>query len=195
MAVDSSGNLFFSDSKNHRIRRVDSSTQIITRVAGALPPGFSGDAGASTAAVLNAPQGVDIDAAGDLFIADNENDRIRKVNASTGVITTVAGNGTPGFSGDGGAATGASLHEPHDIVVDSSGNLFFSDAANDRIRRVDDSTGVITTFAGTGTAGFSGDGAAASAAQIDTPTFLALDASGNLFVADAGNKRVRKISA
>ena len=138
---------------------------------------------------------MDIDAAGDLFIADNENDRIRKINASTGVITTVADNGTPGFSGDGGAATGASLHEPHDIVVDSSGNLFFSDAANDRIRRVDDSTGVITTFAGTGTAGFSGDGAAASAAPIDTPTFLALDASGNLFVADAGNKRVRKISA
>ena len=193
--VDSSGNLFLTDSKNHRIRRVDAATQIITRMAGALPPSFLGDGSPAIATPINTAIGLDVDSAGNLLFVDNENHLVRRVDASTGIVNTVAGNGTSGFSGDGGPAIDASLNEPQDVVMEGTGNLFISDQANHRIRKVDASTGVITTVVGTGADGFAGDGGPASAAQLNRPILFALDPSGNLFIADTRNNRVRRVDS
>ncbi len=157
-----------STSRTHvdnRIRKVSASTGIITTVAGNGSPDYSGDGGAATAAGLYYPYGVAVDAAGNLYIADTVDNRIRKVSASTGIITTVAGNGSPGYSGDGGAATAAELYYPYGVAVDAAGNLYIADTGNNRIRKVSASTGIITTVAGNGTAGYSGDGGAATAAE------------------------------
>ena len=199
--VDGSGNLYIADSQNHRIRKVDTAG-VITTVAGSgtavyttgsLRGGYSGDGAAATAAQLTAPSGVAVDGAGNLYIADSGNGRIRKVD-SAGVITTVAGNGTHGFSGDGGAAIAAQLFLPIRVAVDGAGNLYIADSGNGRIRKVD-SSGVITTVAGNGTGGFSGDGGAAVAARLSSPEGVALDGSGNLYIADKGNGRIRKVDA
>ena len=147
VAVDASGNLFIADIGNQRIREV-STNGIITTVAGNGAYGYSGDGGAATNASLGYPDGVAVDASGNLFIADNLNSSIRKVSTN-GVITTVAGNGTYGYSGDGGAATNANLHFPSGVAVDASGNLFIADSFNHRIRRVS-TNGIITTVAGGG---------------------------------------------
>ncbi|OYV85702.1 MAG: hypothetical protein B7Z73_13060, partial [Planctomycetia bacterium 21-64-5] len=184
VAVDSSGDLFIADRGNNRIREVDHSTGIITTVAGNGTSGFSGDGGPATAAEIQPPQGVAVDSLGDLFIADNNNERIREVDHATGVITTVAGNGTFGFSGDGGAATAAEFRGPTSVAVNSSGDIFIADLLNDRIREVDLATGVITTATGNGTRAFSGDGGPATAAEVDSPQYLATDSSGDLFIAD-----------
>ncbi len=191
VAVDASGNLFIADESNNRIRKV-SAGGIVTTVAGNGTAGFSGDNGPATSAALNSPFDVAVDAAGNLFIADSANFRIRQVSAG-GVITTVAGNGTMGFSGDGGSATSASLYYPESVAVDTSGNLFIADAGNNRIRKV--SGGVITTVAGSATGGFSGDGGPATSASLDNPSGVAVDTSGNLFIADYVNNRIRKVSA
>jgi sugar lactone lactonase YvrE len=143
---------------------------------------FSGDGGPATAASL-VPGGIAFDGSGNLFIADSGISNIRRVDAGTGIITSVAGTATPGFSGDGGPATAASLRNPSGIAIDGSGNLFISDHFNHRIRRVDGSTGIITTVAGNGTAAFSGDGGPATAASLNQPDGLAFDGSGNLFIA------------
>ncbi len=203
VALDGAGNLFIADRFNQRIRRVDAATGIITTVAGDGPTGigaggFSGDGGPATSASLNSPFGVAVDGAGNLFIADTLNNRIRKVDTS-GIITTVAGNGSFGFSGDGGPATSASLHEPFGVALDGSGNLFIADRFNQRIRRVDAATGIITTVAGDGptgigAGGFSGDGGPATSASLSFPFGVALDGSGNLFIADFSNSRIRKVS-
>jgi uncharacterized protein (TIGR03437 family) len=190
VAVDGSGNLFIADFGNSRIRKV-SASGIITTVAGNGNPSFSGDGGPAASASLSFPEGVTVDAAGNLFIADGGNNRIRKVSAN-GMITTVAGNGTLGFSGDGGAATSAELDNPGDVTVDASGNVFIVD--NQRIRKVS-SSGVITTVAGNGIAGFSGDGGLATSATLEYPSKIAVDSSGNLLIADNGNNRIRKVSA
>jgi len=163
---------------------------LITTVAGTGSQGFSCDNGLANFAQLNDPYGVAVDSAGNLYIADQENNCIRKV--ADGVIATVAGNGTRGFSGDGGPATGAQLWVPQGVTVDSAGNLYISDMDNHRIRRV--SNGVITTVAGNGTAGFSGDGGPATSAQLQYPQGIAVDYAGNLYIADTGNRRIRKVS-
>ena len=150
--MDGVGNLFIADGGHDRIRKVDSAG-VIASVAGTGESGFSGDGGPATAARLNYPIGVAVDGAGNLFIADLNNHRIRKVD-SAGVITTVAGTGRYGFSGDGGAGTEARLQSPYGVAVDGAGNLFIADAGNERIRKVD-SAGVITTVAGTGQFGSS----------------------------------------
>jgi sugar lactone lactonase YvrE len=173
---------------------VDASTGIITTVAGNGIPGYSGDGGPATSASLSGPSGVVVDATGNLLIADSSNYRIRRVDASTGIITTVAGNGIRGFSGDGGPATSASL-SPIGVAVDATGNLFIADTGNHRIRRVDESTGIITTVAGNGIRGFSGDGGPATSASLNYPTGVAVDGSGNLFIADAANNRIRWVDA
>ena len=188
--VDATGNLFIADATNNRVRKVAGGT--ITTVAGTGAAGFSGDDGAATAAELDAPVGVSGDAAGNLFIADRSNQRIRKVD-SGGTITTVAGNGGAGFSGDGGAATAAQINEPNGVFADSEGNLFIADKNNDRVRLVN-AAGTITTVAGTGVAGFSGDAGPATSAQLDTPAGVAIDAVGNLFIADEVNHRIRKVA-
>jgi tetratricopeptide (TPR) repeat protein len=194
VAVDEAGNLFIADKSNHRIRKVDP-TGIITTVAGNGTRGFSGDGGPATEASFTIPSGVAVDRDGNLLIVDAGNRRIRKVDPS-GIITTAAGNGTRGFSGDGGPATSASLG-PIDVAVDGAGNLFIADISN-RIRKVDPS-GTIETVAGTGTGydtgGFSGDGGPATSASFHFPASVVVDAAGNLFIADWGNERIRKVDA
>ena len=189
VAVDSSGNLFIADFENNRIRKVDSSGNIST-VAGSTR-GFSGDNGPATAAQLLKPSGIAVDSSGNLFIADYGNHSIRKVD-SGGMISTVAGNGTEGFSGDTGPATAAQLSLPYRVAVDGSGNLFIADTNNRRIRKVD-SSGNISTVAGNGTRGFSGDTGPATAAELSSPTGIAVDSSGNLFITDTSNHRIRKV--
>ena len=189
--MDSSGNLFIADQFNHRIRKVDTSG-IITTVAGTGTDGFSGDGGPATNAQLDGPTGVAVDSSGNLFIADEGNERIRKVNTS-GNISTVAGDGTDGFSGDGGPATSAQLDRPKAVAVDSIGNLFIVDQLNNRIRKVDTS-GNISTVAGGGSGGL-GDGSAATSAQLGGPQGVAVDSSGNVFIGDTSNDRVRKVAA
>jgi len=187
IAVDFVGNLYIADSENQRIRKV--SNGVITTVAGNGTNGFSGDGGPPTSAQLSYPSAVAVDALGNLYIADSYNQRIRKV--SNGVISTVAGNGTNGFSGDGGPATSACLTYPSAVAVDSGGNLYISDNSL-QVRMV--SNGVISTVAGNGTSGFSGDGGPATDAEMASVPALAVDSAGNLYIADAGNARVRKVS-
>jgi len=186
VATDSAGDLFIAASSDNRIRRIDAATGIITTVAGNGGSGFSGDGGQASAARLNDPTGIAMDQAGDLFIVDSGNNRIRRVDAQTGVITTVAGNGTAGFTGDGGAAIAAELSTPRAVAVDAAGDLFIADTNNMRIRRVDGKTGVITTYAGAGTrtTGGNGDGGPATAAYLTEPTGVAVDSSGNLYICD-----------
>ena len=195
IALDSAGNLYIADDIDNRIRKVDASTGIISTVAGAGMFGFGGDGGAAASATLNSPEGVALDGSGNLYIADYGNHRIRKVDASTGIISTVAGTGTRGSGGDGGAATSAMLNSPSGVALDSSGNLYIAEYWGSRIRRVDASTGIISTVAGTGSWGFSGDGGAATSATLKSPRGVALDNSGNLYIADAFDNRIRKVDA
>ncbi len=195
VVLDSSGNLYIADSNNNRIRVVNASTGVISTVAGNGTQGYSGDGGAATSAEFNTPDGLALDSGGNIYIADLFNDCIRMVNASTGVISTVAGNGTPGYSGDGGLATSAEINYPQGVAVDSSGNIYIADYYNDVIRKVTASTGVISTVAGNGTVGFSGDGGAATSAELAYPDGVAVDRAANIYIADAGNSRVRMVNA
>ena len=190
VALDGAGILYIVDRWHHKIRKVDASG-VITTIAGTGEAGFGGDGGPAVSALLNYPFDMAVDGAGNIYISDRTNHRIRKVD-TTGVITTVAGDGTEGFSGDGGQAVSAQLWGPNDVVVDGSGNLYIADNDNHRIRKVDTS-GVITTVAGTGVRGFDGDGGQAVAARLANPSGVALDGSGNLYIADDGNDRVRKV--
>ncbi len=193
VAVDSDGNLYIADNGNNRIRKVDKTTGEISTVAGNGVRGFSGDGGAATSAHLALPTGVAVDSSGNLYIADQDNNRIRKVDKATGTISTVAGNGGRGYSGDGGLANETSLNNPIGVAVDSSGDVYIADTGNSRIRKVDQITGKISTVAGTGRQGYSGDGGPATSAQLTIPFEIAVDASGNLYFADYGNNRIRKV--
>ena len=196
LAVDSSRNLYIADAGHHVIREVAHSTGLLTSIAGTLSSnGYSGDGGLATSAKLNFPQGVTVDSAGDLFIADTGNNVIRKVAASTQVISTIAGTGSAGYAGDNGAATGATLNGPLAVALDSSGTLLYiADTGNNVIRKIVLSTGVITTVAGTGTGGYSGDGGLATSAKLNNPQSVALDSSGNIYIADTGNNIIRKVA-
>jgi sugar lactone lactonase YvrE len=191
IAIDKGGNIYIGDYGNARIRKV-SVTGIISTIAGNGIAGYGGDGGPATAAEINGPAGIAIDGKGDIYIADFGNHRIRMVNGS-GIMTTVAGNGTAGYTGDGGSAASAELNYPSALDVDASGNLFIADYQNYRVRKVN-SAGLITTIAGTGTAGFSGDGGSALTALIDTPTGIAIDSSGNVYIADWNNNRIRMVN-
>jgi trimeric autotransporter adhesin len=195
LTVDASDNIFIVDNFNSAIREVNHSTGNISTVAGiGTVHGYNGDGGPATAAELWFPYGVAVDDSGNIYIGDNGNSVIRKVVNSTGIISTIAGIGrTVGFYGDGGPATAAELYTPSGVVVDGSGNLYIADASNDVIREVNTS-GIINTVAGIGDINkFSGDGGQATAAELDYPTGVALDGSGNLFIADAGNSVIREV--
>ncbi len=187
VAVDTAGSLFIADTENSLIRRVTAGT--ITTIAGTGQFGFTGD-GPATTASLNLPSGVAFDSGGNLYIADSANNRIRKLTA--GVLTTVAGSGNPGFSGDGASALNASFNDPRSVAVDSAGSLYIADATNHRVRKV--SGGVVTTVAGNGIAGFSGDGGPATNASLNNPLAVAVDSAGNLYIGEGGNNRIRKVT-
>ena len=185
VAADAAGNVFMTLNVNHVVVRLDATTGMLTLVAGTGASGFSGDGGPAIDAQLSFPSGVAVDGAGNVYILDAGNYRIREV--SNGIITTVAGNGTPGSLGDNGSATSAEIY-PRAIAVDSAGNLYIADISA-RVRKV--ANGLITTVAGT-TPGFSGDNGPATSAQLNVPRALAVDSSGNLYIAD-GN-RIREVS-
>ncbi|MBL8174322.1 MAG: hypothetical protein JNK48_06625, partial [Bryobacterales bacterium] len=189
--ADAGGALYIADAGNHRIRKV--AAGVITTVAGDGEAGFGGDNGPAAAARLFRPQGVAVDKAGNLYIADTQNHRIRRVTPD-GKIATVAGTGVAGFNGDSRPALETQLDTPSAVSVDGSGVLLVADTGNHRIRRLTGS-GFLVTIAGTGGRGFSGDGEAAYGARLDTPVGLAFDGKGDLLVSDQGNRRIRKITA
>ncbi len=192
VAYDANGNLFLADERNHRVRRI-SLDGSITTIAGTGVPGFSGDGGPASLAKLNGPRGLSFDRFGNLLIADTANHAIRRI-AVNGVITTVAGNNFNGFRGDGGPAPSAMLDSPAAVLADPNSNEFFiADSKNHRVRRVSMS-GIITTYAGIAAgAGFTGDGNVAVFAQLSFPTALAFDRTGQFYIADSGNNRVRRV--
>ena len=193
VAIDSAGDLFISDTKNNVVREVVEATGDIVTIAGTGTAGYSGDGGPASAALLDSPRGIAIDAAGDLFIADTTNDVIREVVKATGDIITFAGNGTVGFSGDGGPATAAEIAGPIALAVDAAGDLFIADNGNARVREVVKATGDIITVAGDGTVGYRGDGGPATAAEIFNSNGIAVDSVGDLFLTDFGNNVIREV--
>jgi hypothetical protein len=194
VAIDSAGNFYIADTYNNRIRKVDAATGIINTVAGSAGSGYCGDGGPATSACLYAPYSLLLDAAGDMYIADTGNFRIRKVSAASGSISTVAGDGVQGYGGDGGPATSAELNEAVWVAVDSAGDLYIADQLNSRIREVAAVSGIITTFAGDGTPGYSGDGGPATDAELWDPYAVMPDSGGNFYIADSVNNRVRVVS-
>jgi sugar lactone lactonase YvrE len=195
VSIASNGDIYFADTGNNSIRKVAAATGIISTVAGNGSAGFSGDGGLATAAGIKTPEDVFVASNGDLYIADTGHNRIRKVTAATGIISTVAGSGSPGSTGDGGAATSAKLSTPDGIVVAANGDFYIDDRGNNRVRKVTAATGIISAFAGTGTAGYSGDGAAATLAKLSSPEGIALAVNGDVYIADAVNNVVRKVTA
>jgi len=191
VAVDGSGNVYIADFVNNKIRKVNTSG-IISTIAGNGITGYSGDGGSATVAELYTPQGVAVDGSGNVYIADQANNKIRKVNTS-GIISTIAGNGITGYSGDGTSATAAELNASHGVAVDGSGNVYIADYGNNRIRKVNTSS-IISTIAGNGTYSHSGDGGPATVAELNTPNYVALDGAGNVYIADLANNKIRKVN-
>jgi sugar lactone lactonase YvrE len=191
VAVDSSGNIYIATYADNRIRKVAASNGNISTFAGNSGYGFAGDGGPILSAQLSAPRGICLDSAGNLYLADRWNNRIRKI--AGGTISTIAGNGQANFGGDNGLATSAQLSAPDGVAVDNAGNVYISDFLNNRVRMVSPS-GVITTYAGNGLSGFSGDGGQATSAALSQPAGLAVDAAGNLYIADSNNSVVRKVT-
>jgi len=195
VAADPVGNVFIVDTANNRVRRVDAETGEISTVAGNGQAGFGGDGGPATEAMLNNPNGVALDPRGRLYISDSNNQRIRCVDLMTGLITTVAGNGFSGWLGDTGRATRANLQRPTGLAVDASGNLYISDTNNNRVRRVDPRTGIITRYAGSWSEQALGDRGPAHRARLNDPSGLAVDGDGNLYISDSFQHRVRRVDA
>ena len=184
------GNLYIADFGNNRVREV--TVAGTTTFAGTGAAGYTGDNGPAVSAALNKPSALAIDSANNLYILDTNNSVVREVSTA-GTITTVAGNGTVGYSGDGGSATSASLNLPYGLSIDSSGNLDIADSGNNVVREVS-TAGVITTIIGDGTPGFSGDGGPGVSAALSNPLGVALDSQGNLDVSDQGNQRIRELN-
>jgi uncharacterized protein (TIGR03437 family) len=191
VATDKAGNYYIADGGNNRILKVNSAGSLSV-LSGSGTLGYSGDGGPATSAAMRDPLGMAVDSAGNVYIADMQNHRIRKVDTS-GVITTVAGNGTFGFSGDGGPATSAMIAMPHGVAVDAAGNLYISDTLNFRVRKVN-AAGVISTIAGNGGVGNTGDGGPATSAELTDPWGIAVDSSGNVYFADWLNNSVRRVT-
>lgn len=203
IAVDKFGNLYIADRFNHRIRQVLTVTESITTIAGSgltgpSNGGFGGDNGLATEAQLNFPSNIVVDSFGNIYIADTFNNRVRMVMTGTQVITTVAGDGTEAFGGDNELANAAQLQNPIDVAISKHGDLYITDSNNNRVRKVTLDTGVITTIAGSGSFGhsngdFAGDGGIATNAKLNYPTGVTVDKTGNVYIADSYNHRIRKV--
>jgi hypothetical protein len=189
MTADAAGNVYVAERDNHIVRKIDTLGNIST-FAGTGIEGFGGDGGPATAAFLDSPAGVTVDSAGNLYVADTHNHRIRKI--SGGVITTIAGNGVQDYCGDGGPALAARLHSPRGLTFDANGNLYIADSENERVRVI--SGGIISTFAGTGVQGMLGDGGPATSAQLNTPAGVSIDTAGNIYISDSNSNRIRVVS-
>jgi sugar lactone lactonase YvrE len=187
--------LYFCDLDNQRIRRLDLESRRTTVIAGNGQKAYAGDGGSAMAAALNMPHEVQFDPAGNMYIAERDNHVVRKVEANTGIISTFAGTGAPGFSGDGGAATRAQLRQPHSIAVDPSGKLLICDIGNHRIRQVDFATGVIETYGGTGERQPTPDGALVKTAPLNGPRTMAFDGDGNLYLALREGNAIYRIAS
>jgi sugar lactone lactonase YvrE len=192
VAQDKSGNLYISELYGQRIRKVTPAGAIST-YAGTGIAGFSGDGGPANAAKLNNPTGLTFDPAGDLIVAEQGNNRIRKID-TTGTITTIAGTGAIGYSGNGGPALSATFNSPYAVAYDAAGNLYITDILN-YVVRVVNTSGIINTYAGNGTAGYSGDRGPATSASLNFPRGMAFDVGGNLYIADSQNHRVRVVNS
>jgi alpha-tubulin suppressor-like RCC1 family protein/sugar lactone lactonase YvrE len=193
LTVDAAGTVYFADNYNHRVRAI-TADGMIQSVAGGGVAGFGGDGAAASGANLDSPSGVTVDTSGSLYIADTYNHRIRMVDPG-GVIMTVAGTGSGGYGGDGGLATNAMIDSPWGVALDVDGNIYFSDMANHRVRKINIDSGIISTIAGNGNAGYFGDNLVATLAQLNDPRGIAVDNAGNIFIADTGNHSIRKVTA
>lgn len=194
VALDAAGNMYVADFNNHCIRKINAATNIITTIAGTGTAGFSGDGGPAVNAELNSPSDLCADAAGNIYFADNQNFRVRKIDAATGIISTVAGNGGGSYAGETILAINAGIHYPNGLAVDAN-NLYISLFSKQRICKVNLTTGILSTIAGTGVNGYSGDGGPAINANFGFPAGLSASATGDVYVADYNNNRIRKIDA
>ena len=192
LALDSQGDLYIADARSHRIRKIDT-TGVITTVAGSGTQGFDGDGASATVSLLDSPGGLAVDPAGNLYLSDTRNHRVRRIDHVSGVITTIAGNSTQGYAGDSGPSQTAKLALPRGLSLDQQGNVYIADSANHRVRRIEGSTGTITTIAGDGTQGFAGDGGSPISASFDTPHAVTISPAGVGSIADTGNARIRQI--
>ena len=193
-ALDSEGNLYIAEAKNHCIRKLNLQTGIITTVAGCGQMGFSGDGGPAIHATMNEPYALQVDTNGDIYIVDRLNAVVRKVDAMTGTIITVVGNGTKGYSGDGGLAIHAQMREPNDCYLDGKGGLLIADIQDQRVRRLDLRTGIITTFAGTGEKLHGGDCGPAAQAGINGCRAICVDSQGNTYICEREGNYVRVVA-
>ena len=191
IAVDFTGNVYISDTRNNRIRKVDTGG-IITTIAGNGVAGFSGDDSVAVRGQMSSPGGLKIDKDGNIYFADTYNNRIRRVDAVTGVMTTIAGKGPGSYTGDNGPATAATMNLPQDVAVDKIGNVFFTDRVSQCVRMIDTS-GIIRRLAGNGLPGFGGDEGIPFKSQLNEPFGIAMDSKGNMYVSDMRNNRVRKV--
>jgi gliding motility-associated-like protein len=194
VALDAAGNMYVADFYNHRIRKINAATNIITTIAGTGTAGFSGDGGPAVNAELNNPADLCADAAGNIYFTDNQNFRVRKIEAATGIISTVAGNGSASYAGETILAINAGIHYPNGLAVDAN-NLYISLFSKQRICKVNLATGILSTIGGTGVNGYSGDGGPAINANFGYPAGLSASATGDVYVADYNNNRIRKIDA
>lgn len=194
LCIDGWGNLYIADAGNNRVRKINSSTGIITTIAGDGTAAHGGDGGQATNSQLNIPEAVITDTAGNIYVAEGIN-CVRKIAVSTGIITTIIGNGTTGNAGDGGPATNAQLNAPSGLYIDNQGYIYVADYHNNKVRRVNTATGIITTFAGTGTPGYSGDNGPATDAELNGPIQVFSDHDDNIIIADSYNNVIRKVAA
>ena len=194
-AFDTQGNLYIAEATNHCIRRVEQDSGIIVTIAGTGEEGYSGDGGPATQATFNQPYSLQVDDNGDVYVVDRLNYVIRKIDAATGMITTVAGTGEVGYGGDGGPATQAQFREPNDCFLDGRGGLLITDIQDQRVRRLDLASGIITTFAGNGAKERTGDGLPATEASILGARAVCTDGAGNTYIAEREGNGIRMVDA